>query len=82
MLIDFSNPANMTESSLGLKIPTALLNNVAAVVDSETNRQIPFHNDNSTSLLYNSITLQVPPVRHLQIVIVGRYQLQLLESRY
>ena len=67
MLIDFNNQVNGTESLLGLKIPTALLNNVAAVIDSETNRQIPFRNDNSTSLLYNSITLQVPPVPHLQI---------------
>ena len=71
MLIDINNQANGTGSLLELKIPTALFNNVAAVIDSETNRQIPFRNDNSTSLLYNSITLQVPPVPNLQIAIVG-----------
>ena len=71
MLIDINNQANGTGSLLKLKIPTALFNNVAAVIDSETNRQIPFRNDNSTSLLYNSITLQVPPVPNLQIAIVG-----------
>ena len=61
----------VTGSLLHLKIPTALFNNVSAVIDSETNRQIPFRNDNSTSLLYNSITLQVPSIPNLQIVIIG-----------
>ena len=70
MLIELNNQVDGV-SMLGLKIPTALMNNVAAVIDLETNRQIPFHNDNSTNLPYNSITLQVPPVPHLQIAIVG-----------
>ena len=70
MVIELNNQAD-GESMLGLKIPIALMNNVAAVIDLETNRQIPFQIDNSTSLPYNSITLQVPPVPHLQIAIVG-----------
>ena len=70
MVIELNNQVD-GESMLGLKIPIALMNNVAAVIDLETNRQIPFHIDNSTSLPYNSITLQVPPVPHLQIAIVG-----------
>jgi hypothetical protein len=58
-------------SFLGLKIPTALMNNVAAVLDSQTGQQLSFINNNSSSLDYNSITIQVPQERDLQIVIIG-----------
>jgi hypothetical protein len=83
MLINLHNQVNgnnskttgqsgqLSSSFLGLKIPTALMNNIATVLDSQTGQQLPFINNNSSSLDYSSITIQVPPVTDLQIVLIG-----------
>jgi glucose/arabinose dehydrogenase len=83
MLINLHNQVNgnnskttgqsgqLPSSFLGLKIPTALMNNIGTVLDSQTGKELPFINNNSSNLDYSSITIQVPPVADLQIILIG-----------
>ena len=58
-------------SSLILKIPKVLLDNIIGVVDTEGHKQIQFVVSNSTSPGYNTISIQTPRVPHLQLTILG-----------
>ena len=58
-------------SSLILKIPKVLLNNIIGVVDTEGHKQIQFDVSNSTNPGYNTVSIQTPRVPHLQLTILG-----------
>ena len=80
MVVDLNNGGigpnvNITSqpsaSSLILKIPKVLLNNIIGVVDTEGHKQIQFVVSNSTNPGYNDVSIQTPRVPHLQLTILG-----------
>jgi glucose/arabinose dehydrogenase len=70
MVIDIRNSANSERiSPVKIKIPTALLHNIATVVDASNNKPISF--TNSTNSAYNFLDIRIPPKPQLQIGILG-----------